>query len=131
MRAVFLMITVTCVCAAQSVIVNLKDLTERIEQSPTAALYLARATEFLRLGDTQLAIGDYSDAIRLGKSEPSADAFTGRGIAYIALQQFTPAIDDFTRAIQLKPDAVLPYLERGFAYAQIGNVQLAITGRTA
>jgi Tfp pilus assembly protein PilF len=65
--------------------------------------------------------------IRLGKSEPSADAFTGRGIAYIALRTIHSRHRRFQHAIQLKPDAVLPYLERGIAYAQIGNVQLAIT----
>jgi tetratricopeptide (TPR) repeat protein len=53
-------------------------------------------------------------------------AYDHRGIAYGQSGQYEKAIEDFNKAISLKPDYYKGYNNRGFAYFKIGKYQMAI-----
>ena len=69
------------------------------------------------------AIGDLSQAIALDPS--NADLYIDRGRAWLSLNEHKRAIDDFTGAIRLNPDAEA-YLERGDVYTQMKKYDKAI-----
>ena len=54
----------------------------------------------------------YSEEIK--KDATNSNAYYHRGFAYFKLKQFSPSILDFNKAIQLNPEMVIAYLERGF-----------------
>ena len=56
---------------------SIDELTNQIAHQPTSALYAARAAEQLRLGHAQLAVDDYSQAIRFRLDDPAP--WIGRG----------------------------------------------------
>jgi tetratricopeptide (TPR) repeat protein len=64
------------------------------------------------------------------KSEKSAVAYYHRGIAYFDLKLPDLAIQDYTRAISLKPDYDEAYSNRGTAYREKGELDLAIEDYT-
>jgi tetratricopeptide (TPR) repeat protein len=76
---------------------------------------LQRGLEAYRTHDDDLAIAEFSEAIRL--KPDSADAYSERGIAYHRKGDDDRAIADYTEAIRLKPDFVNAYIDRGHAYA--------------
>ena len=47
--------------------------------------------------------------------------YNNRGIAYAKLGQYQRAIEDFNKAIRLKPDYADAYSNRGVAYLLQGN----------
>jgi tetratricopeptide (TPR) repeat protein len=71
-----------------------------------------------------LLIDAYNKIIRINPKD--ADAFYGRGNAYLDLNQYDNAIKDYSEAIQLKPDNVDAYYNRGIAYRILKKYQLAI-----
>ena len=91
--------------------------------------YLSRALGYSQSGDRQLAIGDYTKAIKLGiptthhsGSNPLAIAYLNRGFAYNGLGQYERAIEDFDRVISLDYDlSTLAYVGRGDAYRNLGR----------
>ena len=103
---------------------SIDELTNQIAHQPTSALYAARAAEQLRLGHAQLAVDDYSQAIRFRLDDPAP--WIGRAKAFIALGRFSDAIDNLDQAIRLDPGPVAPYVERGYAYGQMGDFPSAI-----
>ncbi|MGB5217317.1 MAG: tetratricopeptide repeat protein [Smithella sp.] len=68
------------------------------------------------------AIVAYSKIIEL---EPSALAYTNRGISYGMLGNYDQEINDYNKAIEIYPSAIA-YNNRGFAYAMLGNNNHAI-----
>src|SRR5215469_12890643 len=95
-----------------------------IGQTLTSADYVQRASQHLKAGQAQLAVDEYSQAIRLRLD--SDKAWTGRGRAYNSLGNYSAAIDDFDQAARLNPANVEAYVERGFAYGRIGRFSDAI-----
>ena len=61
-------------------------------------------------GDLDLAIADYSEALRL---ETSAVFYGNRGVAYRLKKDLDNAISDFDQAIRLNPTFSLAYTNRG------------------
>jgi protein O-mannosyl-transferase len=53
-------------------------------------------------------------------------AYHIRGVAYGKLGEYQLAIDDFSKAIGLRPGYPTAYYNRGVAYGKLGNYQLAI-----
>ena len=99
-------------------------LAQTATQPLTSADYAARAVEHLASGQAQLAVDDYSQAIRLRLDD--AGAWTGRGRAYSQLGHYSAAIDDLDQAIRLDPEPALWLVERGYAYGRIGDFERAI-----
>ncbi len=53
-------------------------------------------------------------------------AYTNRGNANVLLGRYQQAIEDCTKALQIKPDYSYAYFNRGFAYAKLEQYQRAI-----
>ncbi len=53
-------------------------------------------------------------------------AYTNRGNANVVLGRYQQAIEDCTKALQIKPDYPYAYFNRGFAYGKLGQYQRAI-----
>jgi lipoprotein NlpI len=89
----------------------LADLGEAIRLAPRDAELLAqRGTVNDWAGHPELAVADYSEAIRL---KPEANFFAGRGDALGNLGRLDDALADFATAIQKKSDLAGAYQGRG------------------
>lgn len=89
-----------------------------------AVAYSLRGSAYTRQGDLDLAIDDFTNAIR--RDSRSLPAYYNRGNAYIAQEKFDQAIADFSSAISLQPDHALSYNNRGSAYLAKGEIDRAI-----
>jgi tetratricopeptide (TPR) repeat protein len=67
-----------------------------------AGFYHVRAGAYYSNGDFDLAIADYSEAIRIG---PTAGSFSGRAEAYYCKGDSSWAIADISESLRLDPDA--------------------------
>jgi tetratricopeptide (TPR) repeat protein len=85
-----------------------------------APAYYNRGLSYERLGQAQLAINDFDDAIRLDFPQ-IANAFMNRGDAYTALHQYERAIEDLNEAIRLDPELQFAYGIRALAHTMLGN----------
>jgi tetratricopeptide (TPR) repeat protein len=92
-----------------------KDNALRLLKAPKDAMeYEARGTLYL-VTNSQRAIADYSEAIRL---DPNlAVAYYYRGLAYAYDEEHDRAMADFSEAISLDPKYMLAYAGRGASYA--------------
>ena len=59
----------------------------------------------------------------------TADAYVHRGIAYVQEREYDKAIEDYTKAIRLKPDYAGAYANRGYAYSRKGDRRRAKADR--
>lgn len=94
-------------------------------RNPDALNLYRRAASLDALGQTDRALDDYSEAIRI---DPRGSlAFLGRGVLLASRKRsYDRAIEDFSRAIELEPNNVEAYIARGNAYSQIGDNGRAI-----
>src|SRR5258705_5132973 len=81
-----------------------------------APAFFNRGLAYSRKGDTDRAIADYSEAIRLNPKH--AKSYLGRGSAYLRKADWDRAIADYTEAIRLDPKNAPAYISRGSAYHQ-------------
>jgi len=89
-----------------------------------AHVYNNRGAAYKNMEFFDLAINDYSIAIRLKKDY--ARAFYNRGIAFGTKGLLVEAIKDYSTALRLKPDDAATYNNRGLAYDRSGHHQKAI-----
>src|SRR5919199_4796448 len=89
-----------------------------------AVTFYNRGNAYRYKGDTERAIADYSEAIRL--KPDYALAFYNRGDAYANKSRYDDAIADFSEAIRLQPDDASAFNSRGIACAIKGESDLAI-----
>jgi tetratricopeptide (TPR) repeat protein len=85
-------------------------------------------TDKYNKGDLDGALADYNEAIRL---DPNlAIAYMNRGAVYAARNEFDMAIEDSTKALELKlskvEDQATAYTNRGAAYVGNGELDKAI-----
>ena len=77
--------------------------------------------------DNKAALIDYNKAIELDPKIP--DAFLARALVFLLAGNYKPAIADYTKLIELKPDGESYYV-RGTAYLDSGDNQRAVADYT-
>ena len=82
-------------------------------------------------GELELAIADFSEAIRLDPECVEAYVERGRAYAGTELQEYDRAIADFTEAIRLDPTRAEILVDRGNAYAEREDYDQAIADFTS
>lgn len=88
-----------------------------------ADILLQRGILQMDLGNDELAVADYSEAIRV---DPQfAEAFYNRGIAHNKLKRYQLSVDDYTSAIKLFEFASF-YNNRGISNYDLGNYEAAL-----
>lgn len=90
-----------------------------------AHVYNNRGAAYKNMEFYDLAIDDYSTAIRLKKDY--ARAYYNRGIAFGSKGLLDDAIKDYSTALRLKPNDAAAYNNRGLAYNSASLHQKAIT----
>jgi hypothetical protein len=90
-----------------------------------AEAYYKRGVEFYEKNDYDIAISEFTEAIRLNPKY--AEAYYGRGGAYISKNDYEIAISDLNEAIRLKRNYAEAYSRRGTAYFLKGNYDKAIS----
>src|SRR5205807_7648112 len=87
---------------------------------PDALNLFRRAMAEQGLGQTDRALADYNEAIRLDPQNQVA--YLGRGsLLARRARNYRRAIDDFNRALQIEPRNVTALLARGAAQSQLGE----------
>ncbi len=93
------------------------------DNSSDARLYNARADIWKHLGELDIALSDYSEAIRL---HPAAAYFTNRARVWCEKNDFDKAIADYNEAIRLDPRSFAAYHNRGQIWSIKGEYGRAI-----
>lgn len=89
-------------------------------RNPDSLNLYRRATSLHAVGETDRALADYGDAIRVDPS--NSLAYLGRGVLLATRKRaYNRAIEDFDKVLALQPDNVDALISRGNAYSQIGD----------
>jgi len=89
-------------------------------RNPDALNLYRRATSLHAMGETDRALSDYNDAIRIDPS--NSLAFLGRGVLLATRKRaYNRAIEDFDKVLVIQPDNVDALIARGNAYSQLGD----------
>ena len=86
-------------------------------------VYLERGTGYIDQGNYDLAIADLNQAALLDSRD--ARIYSRRGVAWFHKNDLRKAVDDFTTAIRIAPDAK-DYINRGQAHRKLGELDAAI-----
>jgi tetratricopeptide (TPR) repeat protein len=86
--------------------------------------YFVRSSAYLRKGDFDLAVADYTQIIQ--RYPKNWQAYFCRGHAYFRKGDIERAIADYTELVRLNPKAEAGYVNRGAAYAQEGELDRAM-----
>ena len=97
---------------------------ESAEKRTLSDRVFQRGNFLIMLGQTEMAIEAYSDAIELTSLSPAY--YNNRGIAYAKKRDVNKAIADFSKAIELKSDYAEAYNNLGNAYDDKGDFDKAI-----
>ena len=99
--------------------VTLRSLTTNTTTTGNAVRALLEGDEVAWEGLLYKAIGHYTNSIQI---DPEfAYAYVQRGFAYLKLDQYERAMEDFNEAIRLKPEFALAYMGRGIANALLNS----------
>lgn len=116
-------------CAKKDAVRAAADAERAIQLAPTDADTWVRLGDAWReSGNRELAIEAYSIAIDLDASY--YEAYVNRSIAQWP-SDLQGAIDDLTRAIEIRPRALAAYFNRGLAFAQREDYQAAMEDFTS
>ena len=89
-------------------------------RNPDALNLYRRATSLHAVGETDRALSDYSDAIRVDPN--NSLGYLGRGVLLATRKRaFNRAVEDFDKVLVLEPDNVDALIARGNAYSQLGD----------
>lgn len=98
-------------------------------QLPGHAMYYSnRGDNYLKNGNYDQAIAEYTQAIKLDPSLTSL--FYNRGLAYSNKDDYDNAIADFSQVIKMNPKDGEAYFERGYNYSMKGSLESAIADYT-
>lgn len=89
-------------------------------KNPDALNLYRRATSLHAVGETDRALSDYNDAIRIDPS--NSLAYLGRGVLLATRKRaYDRAIEDFDKVLAIQPENVDALIARGNAYSQLGD----------
>lgn len=98
------------------------ELGEEPVPTPKAVIpeeFLIRGTVFAEEGHFDLAVRDFTEAIRL---RPEYDAaYYNRGLTYVKMERYEEGIQDFTTIIGFVPNHQGAHVQRAFAYILLGR----------
>ena len=81
--------------------------------------FIIRGTVFAEEGQFDLAVRDFTEALRL---RPDYDAaYYNRGLTYVKMERYVEGIQDFTATIAIAPTHQGAYVQRAFAYILLGR----------
>lgn len=108
----------------------ISDYTKAIKLNPDDFyLYDSRASAKNSIDDYEGAITDYSKAIILtkqnGDKELLVDLYNFRGVAYLKINNYRKAVDDFNESNKLDPEFQTALINRADAYINLGNTSMA------
>ncbi len=86
-----------------------------------------RGMRFLRNGEIDAAVAEFTDAIALDPG--SARAYCNRGLAYLEGNHLDEAIEDFTEAVRLDPKCAAAFGQRANASERKGDTEAAEADR--
>jgi lipoprotein NlpI len=87
------------------------------------ATYNNRASDYLQMGQYDLAIADYDEAIRI---EPdNAILHRARGAAYMGKKDYAHALQDYSEVIRISPSEKIGYERRVMVYMQTADATAA------
>lgn len=92
--------------------------------TPDFAFYRKRADENNFKGEFDLALNDYSEALKLNPKDNLS--YLNRGRAFSAKKNYDSAIADYDKAIEIDPKDAKAYFNRGDTYEKKGDVPRAI-----
>jgi tetratricopeptide (TPR) repeat protein len=94
-----------------------------------SVVYFHRGSAYLRTGDTERALADFTHAIQL---QPTlAEAYANRVPIHVATGDYSQALADTTQAIHLQPDLAVAYNNRGLIYLHTHDYDRAIADFSA
>ncbi len=103
------------------------DYTAAIERDPADANALRnRGGINLNRDDFAAAVADYDAAFAADPTIGNASFFNDRGLAQALQGAFEDAVRDFERAIEIDPEFVDAYINRAFAYDDMGDLPAAL-----
>lgn len=91
--------------------------------SPAVDLLFERGKKALERGDAAIAVEHFTAAV--DHAPDFAEAFHGRARAYVALDQFGPALADLEQVLRLNPDHFDALFGLGVLLEQMGKPALA------
>lgn len=103
------------------------DYARAIELKPGYAMAFYKRGLRKSFTDNKAALLDYNKSIELDPKFP--DAFLSRALVYLLANNYKPAIADYTKLIELKPDGSSYYV-RGTTYLDSGDNLRAIADLT-
>jgi len=103
--------------------------TEKFISRDFAEAYIRRGRAYYWKGDYDLAIADFTEAIRLDPK--NTEAYSTRGWAFFCKYDYDLAISDFTKLIIFDPKSADAYYGRGQAYYWKDDYDKAIADYTA
>jgi protein O-mannosyl-transferase len=98
---------------------------EAIRINPVYAhAYYNRGIVYYTLGQKQLALEDFKQAIRIIPNNPNyAEAYNNLGVTYTDLGHHQLAIENYAEAIRLRPDYAEAWNNRAFVYLSTKNME--------
>lgn len=104
-----------------------RDLSRAISINPKyTAAYHHRADAYLGLGMYREAAADATQVLSLQPEVTDPDLLLLRARAYAGDKKLNPALEDLNKAIEVKPDLVDAYIERGMVFVQARRFDDAI-----
>ncbi|HRI61879.1 MAG TPA: tetratricopeptide repeat protein [Saprospiraceae bacterium] len=99
---------------------SIQDITEGLKIDPSNENgYFNRSIAYFNMGQIDNALADYNEYLKYNPY--NADVLYESGMILRSKGQNPEAIERLTKAIQLKPNLGIAYLERARAYMQSGN----------